>query len=103
MRNDFLDEVNDESDSQNCLETETAENDYTQNGKFEIIEKICLVQKCKIMRKKKSSVKKVSNFITILKMSGDHSLEKKTFFRGSVRSVTVEFSNFTNMMSEKMT
>ena len=66
MRNDFLDEVNDESDSQNYLETETAENDYTQNGKFEIIEKVCLVQKCKIMRKKKSSVKKVSTFVIIL-------------------------------------
>ena len=103
MRNDFLDEVNDESDSPNYLETETAENDFTQNGKFEIIEKICLVQKCKLMRKKKSSVKKVSTFITSLKMSVDHSLEKKTFFRESVRSVTVEFSNFTNMMSEKMT
>ena len=103
MRNDFLDEVNDESDSPNYLETETAENDFTQNGKFEIIEKICLVQKCKLMRKKKSSVKKVSTFFTSLKMSVDHSLEKKTFFRESVRSVTVEFSNFTNMMSEKMT
>ena len=79
MRNDFLDEVNDESDSPNYLETETAENDFTQNGKFEIIEKICLVQKCKLMRKKKSSVKKVSTFITSLKMSVDHSLEKKHF------------------------
>ena len=66
MRNDFSDEVNDESDSPNYLETETAENDFTQNGKFEIIEKICLVQKGKIMRKKKSSVKKVSTIFTVL-------------------------------------
>ena len=62
MKIESLDEINDEIENVDFLEEEKPEEDYTQGGKFLIIEKICLVQKCKIMRKTKSSVKKVPFF-----------------------------------------